>query len=470
MTYANYENVWAAVNNAIQTGLLEMSFKQSLTAELGFAETADQYDFKGRRGSTITDTRMGLLPTATAPIASRSNTDITDGLTAVTYADEQFTLGIDPYAQTMALEMASDEQVIQSLFLQNAYALGESARRTVDTLCLNALQDSYVGGNTWVSATLGSAGVSVQVNDVRGFFETLNSSGAMAAVSTGNPLSVKINGTTYSCTAAVADGTAPATIPFRLKNLTFSGSSSNSSTIPGDVNGGGQGYSGVLTLSASVTTTNATAGNTAAAVNAPLMFRPNSRANDSKLVAGDVLNMAVIRSAMNRMKANGVRGTYTCFIDDIAYGALMSDSEFRQYLQTRDTSVPFRDGLYGRIMGVDFVRTNNAYYDATTVSGQTISRPVLVSNGALIQANYTDKVYGNVASAGEGIAKVTPMGHNVVHIVQPPINTLADVFRQSWTAITGYVCPTDNTANSTVIPTANNALRKRACVISVTQS
>lgn len=470
MAYANYENINAALTNTIQTGLLAHTFKQAITAELGFAETAEPYDFAGRIGSTITDTRMGLLGVKTSPIAARTNTDITDGLTASSYADEQFVLGIDPYADYMNLQMASDIQVIQSLFLQNAYALGEGARRSMDTLALNALMDGYMGYNTYVSATLGSPGTAVQVNDVRGFFETINSAGTMAPVSSGNPLTVKINGTSYSCTAAVADGTAPATLPFRLKNLTFSGSSSNSSTTPGDSLGNGGGFSGVLTLSTSVSTTNATLGNTVVSVNAPAIFRPNNRANATKLVSGDVLNMATIRSAMNRMRANGVRGNYTCFIDDIAYGSLQSDTEFRQYLQTRDQSPSFREGVYGRVLGVDFVRSNLMQFDSATVSGQVISRPILVSNGALIQAMYTSKVYGNLASTGEGIAKISAPVNNVVHITQPPINNLADVIRQSWASYTGFVCPTDSVTSSTTVPTANNAIRKRAAILEVTQS
>jgi hypothetical protein len=452
-------NLPVPISTAIQLGYLNRIFKQALTAELGFRDIAMRMDYPGEIGQTMTFTKPGLLPAATTPLPTRTNTDLTDGLTAVNYPLEQYTIGVDTYASTMSLQIASSKQAIDNLFLQNAYALGENAKRSLDVLAYNALFDSYLGYNTRVTATLGAPGVAVAVDDVRGFFENVSTTtGKVVATSASNPLTVTVNLINYTLNTVVADGTAPV-VNFRYNNMTFSGSGSNTSTVPG-------GFSGVMTFSANVSVASGTLGNTVIAAIAPSIIRANSRSNSSKLVAGDVLNMAMIRNGSNRMRANGVRGLLTCYIDDMTYGSLMSDTEFRQYLQGQSGSSEFRDGYYGRILGVDFVRTNVSFPDTTTVAGVTIHRSILVGPEALLEADFTNTAYSN--GAQDEVSMVDCVD-NIAHITRPPLNYLADVVQQTWGTHVGFTCPTDTTANSTTIPTANNASRKRALVLESTE-
>jgi hypothetical protein len=458
----SFNNVPAPISSAIQTGLLDRTFKQALTAELGFRDIATRMDFPGEIGQTLTFTKPGLMPAQTTPLSSRSNTDLTDGLTAVNYSLEQYVVGIDSYANTMQLQLASASMAIDSLFLQNAYALGENAKRSLDLLAYNTLMDSYLGYNTRVIVTLGSPNASIAVDDVRGFFETVsNASGQVIATSASNPLTVLVNGTSYTLNTVVADGVRP-TLPSRFNNLTFSGTSSNSSTTPG-------GYSGTLTFTAAVSTTNGTAGNTVVASIAPTIIRGGTATNASKLVSGNILTMQMIRTAMNQMRANAVRGSLTAYIDDYAYGTLMQDTEFRQYLQTRDQSREFRDGYYGRVMGVDFVRSNNMFIDTNTLTGgQTIHRSIIVGDGALLEADFTARAYANAVQ--EEVSLIS-QSDNIAHITRPPINVLGDVVTQTWAAYLGFVCPTDVTTNPTTnVLTATNACRKRAIVLESTGS
>lgn len=464
---AFFNNLPTEIQSAIQLGYLDRTFKQALTAQLGYDVIADQMDFPGGLGQTITNTKMGLLPQITNPIAVRANSDLTDGLTNAAYPLEQYSISISPYANTMQLQLASAAQVIDSLFLQNAYALGENASRSMDGLAYNALFNAYLGGNTTVTTTLGSAGVAVHVNDVRGFFESVSpTTGKVVSTGTGNPMTVQVGTTNlYSLTGVVADGVQP-NLDFTFANLTFSGSSTNSSTTPG-------GFSGTLTFSTNVLVADATISNTVLASTAPLIIRPAdptshiTRANASALVAGDVFTMKMIRHAASQMRSNAVNGDLYCFTDDFMMDSLFNDLEFRQYLQTRDQSVEFRDGTYARIMGTNFIRTNMALVDTATVPGQRIHRAIVVSSGALMKANFTSKAYAN--GVQDEVSSVSVV-NNIAHVTRPPINLMADVVSQTWAAYTGYCCPTDTTANPSVIPTSNNASHKRAVIFEAVES
>jgi len=301
----------SSLQSVIQTGFLERRFNQALRAKLGFRAIADREPFMAGIGETITKTRTGLLNAVTTPMAVAATTDITSGLTNQNYAVEQYILGIAQYAAPMQLNIATSQVAIADLYLQNAFNLGEQASRSVDTLAQRALFAGYMGGNTRVTATLGSAGVAVQVDDIRGFFQTTNSAGQPVAVSSGNTMSVLVGSDLYTLTGAVADGTAPATINPWLALMTFSGSGSNTTTAPG-------GYSGVLTFSTNVTTADATITNAVIGAVAPQVMRPSTVSGNvmaattaaisqSTDINNAQLTMQMILTAKATMSANAVQ-------------------------------------------------------------------------------------------------------------------------------------------------------------------
>ena len=119
---------------------------------------------------------------------------------------------------------------IASQFLQNAYTNGEQAARSLDELARNALFNCYFGGNTRVRVTLGSAGPTISVDDVRGFQFVPILTGAgftsasqalsagqpsptMAPVSGTNTLAVVVGSNSYTLTGASVDGTNVSTTP-----------------------------------------------------------------------------------------------------------------------------------------------------------------------------------------------------------------------------------------------------------------
>jgi hypothetical protein len=461
----------AAIQSVIQTGFLERRFNQALRAKLGFRAIADRELFSAGIGESITKTRVGLLPPVTAPMAPALTTDFASGLTNQSYSVEQYTLGVAQYAAPMQLNIATARVAIDDLFLQNAYALGEQASRSVDTLAQRALYDQYMGGNTRVTTTLGSPGTAVHVDDVRGFFMTQNSQGQPVVVSSSNPLSVLVGNDLYTLTGVVADGAAPSTINPWMSSLAFSGSSSNSSTTPG-------GYSGTLTFSGNVTVADATALNIVQTAIAPLVIRPSnastnvmapttaaiSSANDTNSAK---LTMQMILQAKATMSANGVppvsaAGNYVLYADPLQMTGLYQDPAFQFFFRGKPETPEYRRGLIAELLGVAIVESNlNPVQNLSGVG--IVRRAILCGQGALVEGVFTREAYAAAAGVDDG--NMTTVVDDIAHVTREPIDTLKQVVTQSWSYIGGFVAPTDTTTNTTTIPTATNSALKRGAIL-----
>src|ERR1700722_15487118 len=250
------QNFPTVLQPIIQQGFLEREFEQALVSRLGYRACADREEIAVGIGETLTKTRAGLKPTVTIPLAPATNTNLDNGLTPGNWGVEQYTITINHYAATADLNMVTSRVGIASQFLQNAYTNGEQAARSLDELARNALFSAYFGGNTRVTVTLGSAGTSVSVDDLRGFQVTFVN-GVQQTVGVSNPLRASIGANTYFVVGVTPDA-------------------NNGSTTWG-------GISGVLTLSGSVSVSDGTAGNTVLSATASSIMRPSSRGNTSQL-------------------------------------------------------------------------------------------------------------------------------------------------------------------------------------------
>jgi hypothetical protein len=462
----------AALIPVIQAGFLERRFTQGLRAKLGFRRIADREMFMAGIGETITKTRMGLLPANTTPMLPAAVTDITSGLTNANYAVEQYILGVTQYAVPMQLNVATARVAIDDLFLQNAYALAEAAGRSVDTLAQQALYAAYMGGNTRVTTTLGSPGTTVHVDDVRGFFQTNTTAGLPVAVSSSNPVNVLVGSTIYSMTACLADGTAPASINPWFANLTFSGSSSNSSTTPG-------GYSGTLTFATNVSVSDGTALNAVVSAMAPSIFRPLNattgvQAGTSAAISatndlnGGKLTIQNILTAKATLSANAVpplesTGNYAFYADPIQMTGLFQDPAFQYFFRGKPESREFRRGLVAELLECDIIETN--LNPVQTLAGVgVIRRGVLCGQGALVEGVFTREAMAAAVQVDDSEGMITVVD-DIAHIVREPIDALKQVVTQSTSYIGGFVSPTDITTTSAQVPTATSAAYKRAAII-----
>ena len=432
-------NFPAALQPIIQQGFLEREFQQALHSKLGYRAVADRMEFSVGIGETLTKTRAGLKPAVTTPLSAASNTNLDNGLTPTGYSVEQFTITLNHYAATTDLNMVTSRVGIASQFLLNAAVNGEQAARSLDELARNALFAPYLGGNTRVRTTLGSPSPNVAVDDVRGFqFNFVN--GVQTAVSGGNTLQVNVGGNTYTLTGVAVDGT-------------------NGSSAP-------SGISGVLTFSGNVTVADGTAGNAVVALNASPIQRPNARTTATSLTAADTLTMGVLLNAVAMLRQNAVPeidGVYNCYLDPISARQLFSDNDFRQ-LFTGATSANqvFREGMVNDFLGLRFIPTTEAYVQQhPTLGGAYIRRPIICGKGALIEGDFAGMATADVAptdaivSVVDGIAMVT----------REPIDRLQQIIAQSWYWIGGFCAPSDITTNSSTVPTANNAVYKRAVLV-----
>lgn len=461
----------SSIQSVIQQGYLERRFRDPLKARLGFRSIAERVPFTSGIGETVTKTRTGLLPPVTVPMAPAAVGDITSGLTNQQYGNEQFILSIAQYAGTMQLNVTTSRVAIASLFLRNAYTLGEQAARSVDTIAQLALFGGYMGGNTRVTTTLGSPAASIKVDDVRGFIQTLNAQGTPVGVSSGNPLGVTVGGDVYSLTGVIADGPAPSQIPSWIAGLAFSGSGSNTSTAPG-------GYSGTLTFASNVSVADGTAGQPVVSATAPQIQRPLnnttgvmasttaaiSQANDAN---GGRLTIQSILEAKATLKANNVpvvaeTGLYHCYLDPIHVTGLYSDPMFQSFFRGREETPEYRNGEVARLLGVRLIETNlNPVQNFAGVG--TVRRAIVCGDGALVEGTFSREGYEAANEVDDG--NLTEVVDDIALITREPIDALKQVVTQTWSYIGGFVVPTDLTASPTTIPTASNAAYKRAVIV-----
>ena len=428
------QNFPAALQPIIQQGFLEREFEEGLRSKLGFRAIADREAFANSIGETITKTRRGLKAVANTAVAPSTNTNLDNGLSPTGWSVEQYTLGINMYGDTIDLNMVTSRVGIASLFLQNAKVNGEQAMRTLDVLARDALYNAYLGGNTRVRTTLGSPAATISVDDIRGF-QTVFVNGVLTAVSGSNTLSVTVGADVYTLTGATADG-------------------SNVSTAP-------NGISGTLTFSGNVTVSDATAGNAVTSAVAPSVIRTNARATTAALAAGDTLKMLDVLSGVAHLRDNGVPdigGSYNYYGDNTQILGLFSDANFQTLYRGAYGSSEYQQGQVFELLGARFIPTNLA--PQQTLGGLKVRRGILCGQGALVEGDYESTGYSDVGD-GEGLKS---MVDDVCMVTREPLDRLAQIIAQSWYWIGGFTVPTDQTANTNVIPTASNSYYKRGVV------
>jgi hypothetical protein len=433
------QNFPTALQPIIQQGFLEREFEQALVSRLGYRACADREEIAVGIGETLTKTRAGLKPTVTVPLAAATNTNLDNGLTPGNWGVEQYTITINHYAATADLNMVTNRVGIASQFLQNAYANGEQAARSLDELARNALYSAYFGGNTRVRLTLASSGTSVAVDDLRGFLSAFVN-GVQLPVSVSNPLTVTIGADVYTAVGTTPDAT-------------------NVSTTWG-------GASGVLTLSGSVSISDGTAGNTVISATASSIMRPSGRGNASLLTSSDTLTMSCLLDSVARLRVNAIPeidGAYNCYLDPVSARQLFSDPDFKQLFQgATSVNQVFRKGMTNDFLGLRFMPTTEIFVQQhPTLPNVMIRRPIICGAGALIEGDFAGMATSDVAPSDSIVSVVD----GIAMVTREPIDRLQQIIAQSWYWIGGYCAPSDTTTNSATVPTATNGSYKRAVMV-----
>jgi hypothetical protein len=449
------QNLPTSIQAAIQQGFLEREFRDPLQANYAYRSVATREPFMANIGETLTKTRGALLPAVVTPVATAANTDLNNGLTAQSWNIEQYIMTLNQYSATMDLNMAFERFAIASVYLQNARKLAEQAARSVETLAQQALYNTQLGANTRVTTTLGSAGTTVHVDDVRGFQNAWTSANIPVVVSSSNQLSV-----TFTQSGAYSSGANSSNAvggTYLLNSVTVDGS--NTSTAPG-------GISGSLVFSTNVLVADATAGNAVVTSVAPVIQRPFQRATTAQLGAGDVLTTQMVLQAKQTLVANAVppfmNGMYRMVCDPFMTLPLFQDTAFQRFQMGHIEDAEYRRGKIAEILGVEIIESTITPIQAS-LGGGKIHRGVLMGEGVLVESDWTDIGYANLRNTLDDEEMLVADG--IAHVTRPPLDRLGQVITQSWTYVGGFVSPTDLGTTTSSVPTANNSAWKRAIVI-----
>lgn len=429
------QNFPAALQPIIQQNFLEREFQAGLESRLGFRAIADREVFPAAIGETLTKTRRGLKAPVTTPLDPTTNTNLDNGLSPGGWTVEQYTLAVAMYGDTIDLNMVTTRVGIAGQFLENANVNGVQAMQSIDRLARNALYGSYLGGNTRVTATLGSPGTTVAVDDIRGF-QYVTSNGVLVPVSVSHTMTVTVGATDYTLTGATADVT-------------------NVSTAP-------NGISGTLTFSGNVTVANGTTGNAVVSAVAPYVIRAGARATTEAIQATDYLTMSNVLEAVATLRSNNVptvNGLYNVYLDDRQLLGLFKDTDFKYLYRGAYGSETYKNGQIIELLGARFIPTNEA--PQQTIGAVKVHRAVVCGQGAIIEGNYAATGYEDVDNPDS----LKVMVDDVCMVTREPLDRLQQIIAQSWYWIGGYAVPTDITANTNIIPTATNSYFKRGIVI-----
>lgn len=448
-----------ALVNAIQQNFLERAFIDPLYNILAYRVIADKEIFPGRIGDTITKTRMGLMIPNTTPLNPSTNTGLDNGLNPQQYTDEQYTLAIAQYPQVAPpINLIDDETTIAAFAMRNSHNLGIAQATSLDRIARATLFNSYMGGNTAITATATSA--TQAVDDTRGF-QSVVVNGTVTPVSGSNPLPVYVNGV--------------------LKQVTgFSNDLVNVSTA---ISTGGT--SGTLTFSASLT---GTAGQAVVGFFAPFIVRPNGRTTTGALISSDLLTMQTIFSGLNFLRNNAVPkidGAFNIYLNSTSMTELYQDTEFKLLQRGTSTRDPNYENAWvmGEFLDMRFIQTTETYVQQPSTNGsytvsQVVQRPIIVGQGALVEGVFSkglDAIKNMTQSMGIGHMEALPQVVNVLgeeflydgfyYYIRPPIDQLAQIITQTSNYIGGFTVPTDVTTTIAIIPTASNSYYKRAVII-----
>lgn len=460
----SYVNFPPALGALLQQGFLERELEEGLDSILAYRRAALQETVPSRIGETLTRTRKGRKTPVTTPMVPASNTGLDNGLTPSTFSVEQYSFTIASYADTVDTNMQQELAGIADELIANSRNNGVQAAQSMERIARLKLFSAYLSGNSRVRTDLGAGSTTTcRVDDIRGF-TTVLVNGVVTQISSANKISVQetnVGGSGVTQLLAVSAAVADVT---------------NHSQCP-------DGISGTLTFDAATLPVN---GDSLVSANAPKILRPFSRATTAGLVGSDMLTMGLVEDAIAYLRDNGVPpmsdGTYHCILDNTSMRQLWADQDFKVLFAGRSDASEYRDGDIVRLLGVTFIPTTEtyvqpagiqyngaAYNQATTATSPSIvnyriRRPIVMGAECIIQGDFEGLETWLAREGVNAIGEVF-LVNGVAQILRPPLDRLQQVCSLSWNWVGDFAVPTDITATTDIIPTASNALFKRALVL-----
>ncbi len=454
------------VSDLFQNGFVQREAQEGLDTNMAYRRHASQRMFAGHIGSQLIIPKVGRKAPVTTPLNSATiGSNLDNGMTPSQPPAENYTIDLSEWGDTQDIDIFGAKAAAVDLVLFFARTSAVQAAQSLERLARIGVHACYDTGNTFVRGDIGSNLITkVWVNDLRGF-QQVQVSGGLVPVSVGDPLPC------YEL-AAVSGGV----------NQIFSvtgwvADSPNQSVYPGSSldsfgNVISDGVSGYLTITGA--TSVPVTGDAIVAGNAPKIVRPYNKPSENILKSGDVATLRLVLDAMTRLSLNNVPrfrdGTYHLLCDAAFISQLFNDPAFLTAYASRYKSQEWQDGQIFELLGVTFIETTETYLQPaqpTLGMNYPIRRSIMLGADAFFQATFDGmETYGMDDDMGDPSDFIrTVLINNVAHIFRGPLDRLKRFMSITWTFVGSWVCPTDGTATPIIIPTANNALYKRACVI-----
>lgn len=443
-----------AIQNIVQQGFLEREMEEGLDSVLAYDREALVETIPARIGESLTRTRKGRMsPTTTPLVPAAINSGMDNGLSPVTYADEQYTYQVLQYGQTSDVNIMQEQAGAADQLIANARNLGVAAAQSLERIAKQALFAAYLGGNSRVRGDYGTNNTThCQVDDIRGFLLVLVN-GTPTAISGANPLTVNE-------IAAVAGGQNQV-----LSVTGVAADAVNVSSVP-------DGISGIITFA---TATQPVSGDALVSSGAPIILRPGGAISTNQLKGGANLSLSLLEDGVATLRDNAIPtmadGTYHVILDNRSERQLLADQDFKIYYAGREQSPEIRTAYLIRLLGLTFIPTTEAYVqkpfsgaDAANNIAVTVRRPIMIGAECLLRGNYEGlETWIN----REGLNPIGAINliEGVAQILRPMLDRLQQILSLSWYWAGAYATPTDVTATPDIIPTASSALYKRAVVL-----
>lgn len=446
------------IQEAVQTGLLDLEFKKALDTMPAFSAFTYPERLKARLGETKRFTRNSRLPVSVTPVdPANDDSNINNGLTAAKAGIEQFEISLLEWGGLDYVNLFQDEAMISSDLLRSLGNLGEQARITKERLVRKAYLDTYYGGNTIVISGGTTNTTHVHVDDIRGFQHLLDANGKLQDVSG-----------TYTITAYEKNPSTGAVI----QTLTITGAVADGSNVSG-VGGSGTigesdasmgGISGTLTFS---TASQPTAGNVIVAEYAPAIRRAGGRLHYSLLGAGDLATIPLIDSCVTYLRNQGMRGysggKMYAICGPSTTEQLRKDPQFLLAYQGRYEAPEIRGGTITEYAGVRYVETTEVPMTTISATGKEVGRVLIVGDPeACMEANWDGFDDFLAGKSGSALHYVQKMQSNLALITRDPIDVQGKNQPLSWIMATGFCCGSDLKATKQIIPTASKSMFKKA--------
>lgn len=451
----------AQTRAVVQEGLLERNIRDSLLSTFQYRKMVEPMLVQGRDGTDGIRTAAGLLTPNMAPIRPGTEPQV------YSYEFEQWKYKLNTYGIQTYTDKPSSNMAISSLFDRDLKNIALNAGQSLNRLARDRMFNVAMSG--WTVADAAGGGTQA-LSGTSGTIRVLRLNGFTQARAAGSVLLSPVSATnTLGITIERSGGTLDAEVTGYTPD-----------------NAGDEYGPGTLSITYANGSYTVAARGYVYADDRSSMVRVGGGNDVGDIGASDVLTLASIRSAIERLRTMNVPvaalGDYIMDVDPTGQTELFSDTEFQNLM--RGTGLtdeekgqdPYGDFMIGRVLNTRIYTNNESpapstvtggltasydtrdpfggeLYSTGATSGQQIHRALIVGGGAMEEV-YIDLrdvittggaptsrvINGNVTVNNDGLSVVAD---RVQIVISEKDTAYRDQLRVAWRATLDYPARTD---------------------------